>query len=729
MRAYDGQFILKEMINMGYKDIEITPRAKLPKAFGLNVELKKGTFPHKYNKPKNYNSVLDKLPDKKYFGCDYMTKEQQIEFNDWYDSFIGIWSFKQELITYCMNDCEILLQAIQKYRQTFKEITGLDPITRNFTLASVAMECFKANFLQEKQIANTPVCGYDNYKNKSDKERIWIEDIIKKDKILKNGLNIERNARLGSRYWPDGLDREKKIVYEFFGCYYHGCVTCFPLNRDEFKPNIGGTFNEKYNQCQQKIAYYERRGFKVEFEWEHDFDYAKVYYRSTSDEVSNSNNYKKSIDIKDAFFGGRTNNLRYNYVCKDDEEIKYLDFCSLYPYVLKYKQYPIGHPKVITCNFPSIKDIFGIVKCRIKPNASLYLPVLPSRINNKLLFTLCETCAENNLHCECFCENKSIIGTWTSIELQLAIKHGYVIEQIFEIHQYETTSSDLFKHYINMWLKIKQEASGWPDFTENIIKYKNENATITSDDILLEMFKVNYINDYKVIEDIDLDYDKIEKNESLRFIAKLMLNSFWGKFAQKPNQPQTQIISSYDEYEKLWFSEDKEIVGHFKASDDVTVLSWQYLDDKDSKARTYNVTIAAFVTAYARIELYNLLDRIEKNRINGKHSVLYYDTDSVIYLRNLNDPIIETGNYLGNLTDEINVSQEYITSIVDELESRRMEINDLKSELEAAKILFQIKEEAYRNEIKALKEENLALENKLIVAALKELQLNQLMKP
>ena len=45
------------------------------------------------------------------------------------------------------------------------------------------------------------------------------------------------------------------------------------------------------------------------------------------------------------------------------------------------------------------------------------------------------------------------------------------------------------------------------------------------------------------------------------------------------------------------------------------------------------------------------MDRIENIR---EHSLLYHDTDSVIYYRKLIDPEIECGDYLGDLTDEIN---------------------------------------------------------------------------
>lgn len=44
-----------------------------------------------------------------------------------------------------------------------------------------------------------------------------------------------------------------------------------------------------------------------------------------------------------------------------------------------------------------------------------------------------------------------------------------------------------------------------------------------------EVKKNEYIANYKIAEGIDLDYNSIDKNDGVRLIAKLMLNSFWGK--------------------------------------------------------------------------------------------------------------------------------------------------------------------------------------------------------
>jgi len=55
------------------------------------------------------------------------------------------------------------------------------------------------------------------------------------------------------------------------------------------------------------------------------------------------------LNPRDAFFGGRTNAVRLHHVANEDqgEQIKCVDVTSLYPWVNKTQQYPLGHPIII----------------------------------------------------------------------------------------------------------------------------------------------------------------------------------------------------------------------------------------------------------------------------------------------------------------------------------------------------------------------------------------------
>ncbi len=135
----------------------------------------------------------------------------------------------------------------------------------------------------------------------------------------------------------------------------------------------------------------------------------------------------------------------------------------MYPFSQREHKFPIGSPIIITENFTSIENYFGLIKCTVLPPNNLYFPILPTKINNKLMFTLCYTCANsfnNSLNCVHSNEERMLDGTWCTLEIQEAVKHGYIIIDIFEIYHWEQSSDELFKGYINNFLKIKQESSG-----------------------------------------------------------------------------------------------------------------------------------------------------------------------------------------------------------------------------------------------------------------------------
>ncbi|CAC5373733.1 unnamed protein product [Mytilus coruscus] len=137
------------------------------------------------------------------------------------------------------------------------------------------------------------------------------------------------------------------------------------------------------------------------------------------------------------------------------------------------------------------------MKCKILPPKGLYHPVLPykqltSDNTHKLLFGLCRTCMNKisfkckhiddptlnkhdkiheikrckecknikNEKCIHSDEERVIVGTWSTIEIDKAIEKGYKLQKIYELEHFEKTSTDIFKLYVDTFMKYKQEASG-----------------------------------------------------------------------------------------------------------------------------------------------------------------------------------------------------------------------------------------------------------------------------
>ena len=133
------------------------------------------------------------------------------------------------------------------------------------------------------------------------------------------------------------------------------------------------------------------------------------------------------------------------------------------------------------------------------------------------MFTLCKTCADtlNKTPCTHSEQERSILNTWCQPELMKAIEKGYQILKIHEVWHFPVHTAELFKEYVNTFLKIKQESSGYPK------------------DCVTEEQKQTYIGEYYEHEGIRLDSEKIDYNPGLRSLSKLMLNSLWGMLYKK----------------------------------------------------------------------------------------------------------------------------------------------------------------------------------------------------
>ena len=125
----------------------------------------------------------------------------------------------------------------------------------------------------------------------------------------------------------------------------------------------------------------------------------------------------------------------------------------------KYGEYPLNHPEIITENFQPISEYFGLVKCSMLPPRALYHPVLPYRTQGKLMFPLCRTCADNLQQEPCHHSDaeRTLHGTWVTLELEKALEKGYKLVRIDEVWHFPEHTDGLFKDYIDTFLKIKQE--------------------------------------------------------------------------------------------------------------------------------------------------------------------------------------------------------------------------------------------------------------------------------
>lgn len=461
------------------------------------------------------------------------------------------------------------------------------------------------------------------------------------------------------RYKVDGYfeyDGEK-YVCEYYGCNWHGCTTCFPFNRENtFKEHK--SLGQRWRDTILKENRLKEMGYRIINMWSCDF-HTKVVQDVSLNEFVKSLNIQEPIDVRDCYFGGRTNALTLHKTFSGDEKCGYVDFTSLYPSVLKYDRYPVGHPVRITKDFESymtevcngecdytpctgmhvILPYFGMMKVQILPPNDISHPVLPIRCADKLKFPLCFKCAtsSNKKICTCSDAERAFIHTYCTPELETAINMGYEVLKIFEVlhwpttekYNTETKSGGIFTNYINTFLKIKQQASGYPP---NVISDSDKDL---------------YIDNYFKHEGILLAKDKIVKNPGLRSLSKLALNSFYGKFGQRTNMKRSKFVDNVGELYSTITDRSINLVDFHIMNDDIMQLEFSNSEDFKVLCPTTNVIIAAFCTCWARLKLWNVMNKLG-NR------VLYHDTDSIIYSYSPEDiykpPI---GEYLGDLTSEL----------------------------------------------------------------------------
>jgi len=279
-KGYDNHFILNDLFQRNFNGVSVMmcgnrvlkasvgnikfldsllifqqPLAALPKAFGFESIVKKGYFPHYFHTKENLN-YSGGLPDKKYFGTDFMKPKQLKDFLKWHaeeteylKKYNLSYNLKDELIKYCENDVLILLYCVQVFRKIFKTVTGLDPITRCFTLASMGLEIFKAKILSPLTIGVTPIRGYGNKGTFSRIGNIWI-DYMEKQMNCK----FEREVPIDNQI-VDAYNQETNTILQYQGCYFH-CHHCtFKDKRDEKIVKRNGTIlNKTPNEIYQETA-------------------------------------------------------------------------------------------------------------------------------------------------------------------------------------------------------------------------------------------------------------------------------------------------------------------------------------------------------------------------------------------------------------------------------------------------------------------------------------------
>ena len=273
----------------------------------------------------------------------------------------------------------------------------------------------------------------------------------------------------------------------------------------------------------------------------------------------------------------------------------------------------------------------GFLKCEVVPPQNLLFPILPTCADKKLLFVLCDKCAtlkDRTKKCEHFECERSIKGTWCLHEIYKALEQGYNILETDELLYYENKKR-IFENYVTKFHVLKTQ------YSEQLKKRLSQQ--------ILDDFEV--FIDPKDIPD--------DHNMAMRYIMKLILNSLWGKLCQNFNKSFIKFVSSAEELYDLIYDHSYDSVYFDILDSEMACVSCNYTNETNYKVNKTCTALGCYVTCYAHLKLLKCLNQLPAN------SVLYYDTDSVIYYSENGHELIQTDSKLGCLESELS-KNEYI---------------------------------------------------------------------
>ncbi|GBM64779.1 hypothetical protein AVEN_90514-1, partial [Araneus ventricosus] len=158
------------------------------------------------------------------------------------------------------SDVDILRRYCLEFRNEFIKITDVDPFCY-VTIALVCMAAYRSKHLEKETTAMVPVRGYTNYTNYSPDAIRWLDFIATKENIfIKHALNRKGERKIDD-ITVDGFCEETNTVYQFHGCFYHGCPDCF--EGDTLNSLTGATMKTLFERTANTTARLRNRGYIV----------------------------------------------------------------------------------------------------------------------------------------------------------------------------------------------------------------------------------------------------------------------------------------------------------------------------------------------------------------------------------------------------------------------------------------------------------------------------------
>jgi hypothetical protein len=348
--------------------------------------------------------------------------------------------------------------------------------------------------------------------------------------------------------------------------------------------------------------------------------------------------------VRQAYYGGRTEAFfgRYRFV-PGVTEGHVEDVVSMYPAMMLQRAFPVGAPVTDLTPRPgeAWRSVRGVACVDVDPPLDLWLPVLPERRLERLLFDLRPK--RQQVYC--------------TVELAAAVARGYRVTRVHWSVHWSTWSTAPFREYVLFFFLLKLLTSAppaslperqrvWNDTLARLVGPDDE----PWDPARLHQLVVAWDEGLRALPSPADAFVAFWRDEpALRTVAKLALNSLYGKFGEGAHD-EVQVIRDDLGFEQLFFDPARH-VKHMRVlgNGGVEVVSRcaELVGTHRTRQPHVNVPLAAHVTAYARL---HLLERLEEL---GPERVLYCDTDSVYYAWPVSEPRPPDHSHLGAFQHEL----------------------------------------------------------------------------
>ena len=168
---------------------------------------------------------------------------------------------------------DILRRCCGKFRDYYVSTVHIDPFKEASTIAKSCTLAYRKEFMPENTLALLPPETAQSVARRySAKALRWLHYLCETEHTqIQHARNGGGEKKIGT-YSVDGWNLEHPhLVYEFQGCLFHGCPTCYP-QRDLENPFNGLTMEQLHQKTSRRRQELKDRCYKVIKKWEHECD-------------------------------------------------------------------------------------------------------------------------------------------------------------------------------------------------------------------------------------------------------------------------------------------------------------------------------------------------------------------------------------------------------------------------------------------------------------------------